>query len=219
MTVGLEHIGFGTMNGKDGKPFKTREGGVLPLRTLMEMITEKARERLAEIKTAQAYDATEKAEITSKVSRATLKYADLMNHRSIDYVFDLDRFSAFEGRTGPYLLYTVARARSILRRAAAEGLAIGPLLAPVDAVERDLLLKLAELPEIIDLAFVQRAPNYLCEYAYTLATDFNRFYHQHHMLSEENVAQRASWLALSDYTVRVLEQVLDLLGIDAPERM
>lgn len=217
--VRLEHIDFGTMNGKDGKPFKTREGGVLRLRTLIEMLTAKAQERLAEIEAAQAYNDEEKEEIARKVGIATLKFADLANHRSIDYVFDLERFSAFEGRTGPYLLYTAVRARSLLRRAEAEGLTPGELLGPAATTERDLLLKLAELPDIVNLALIQRAPNHLCEYAYTLATSFNRFYHQHHVLSEQNRDQQASWLRVVQYTERVLEQVLDVLGIATPERM
>jgi arginyl-tRNA synthetase len=218
-SVKLEHIDFGTMNGNDGKPFKTREGGVLRLRTLIEMLTAKAQERLVEIEAAQAYDDAEKEEIARKVGIATLKFADLANHRSIDYVFDLERFSAFEGRTGPYLLYTAVRTRSLLRRAEAEGLAPGELLAPAATTERDLLLKLAELPDIVNLALSQRAPNHLCEYAYTLASVFNRFYHQHHILSEHNGEQQASWLRVVQHTERVLEQVLDLLGIATPERM
>jgi len=217
--VGLEHIAFGTMNGKDGKPFKTREGGVLKLRSLIEMVIDKAKERLAEVEAARQYDEAEKAEIARLVGIATLKYADLMNHRSIDYVFDLDRFSAFEGRTGPYLLYTAARTKSILRKAQEQELLFGPLIAPVDDGERALFLKLAELPDVLNLAFAERAPNHLCEYAYTLATTFNRFYRDHHILSEANPAQQAAGLALADCTVAVLEQVLDLLGIQTPARM
>jgi arginyl-tRNA synthetase len=217
--VELEHVGFGTMSGKDGKPFGSRSGAKLRLRWLIDMVIEKAYERLEEIDAAQAYEASEKAEIARIVGVAALKYADLMNHRAIDYVFDLDRFSAFEGRTGPYLLYTAVRIKSLLRKAAAEGMAVGPLLAPVDAVERDLLLKLAELPDIVNLAFTQRAPNHLCEYAYTLATAFNRFYHQHHILTEADIARRSSWLALCSGTVDVLEHALDLLGIETPDRM
>ncbi|MFN8486313.1 MAG: arginine--tRNA ligase [Caldilineaceae bacterium] len=218
-TVGLEHIAFGTMNGKDGKPFKTRDGGVLRLRALLDMAIDKAKERLAEVEAAQNYPDTEKAEIARLVGMATLKYADLMNHRTMDYSFDLDRFSAFEGRTGPYLLYTAARAKSILRKAREQALPFGPIHAPVDDGERAFFLKLAELPEVLNLAFVERAPNHLCEYAYTLATTFNRFYRDHHILSEANPAQQASWLALADCSVAVLEQVLDLLGIQTPARM
>ena len=217
--VGLEHIAFGTMNGKDGKPFKTRTGGVLKLRSLIDMVIDKAQERLAEVEVAKTYDAAEKAKIARLVGMATLKYADLMNHRAIDYVFDLERFSAFEGRTGPYLLYTAARTKSILRKAQEQALPFGPIHAPVDEGERALFLKLAELPDVLALAFAERAPNHLCEYAYTLATAFNRFYRDHHMLSEANLAQQASWLAVADCTVAVLEQVLYLLGIQTPARM
>jgi arginyl-tRNA synthetase len=218
-TVKLEHIAFGTMNGKDGKPFKTREGGVLKLRALIEMVIDKAKERLAEVEVAKNYDETEKTEIARLVGIATLKYADLMNHRAIDYVFDLDRFSSFEGRTGPYLLYTLTRTKSILRKAIEQGLALGPIITPVDDGERALLLKFAELPDVLALAFAERAPNHLCEYAYTLATTFNHFYHDHHILSEAQPAQQASWLAVADCTVDLLELVLDLLGIQTPERM
>lgn len=218
-TVTLEHIAFGTMNGKDGKPFKTRAGGVLKLRTLIEMVVDKAQERLAEVEIAKNYNETEKAEIARLVGIATLKYADLMNHRTIDYAFDLDRFSAFEGRTGPYLLYTLTRTKSILRKAVEQGLALGPIIAPTDDGERALLLKFAELPDVLTLAFSERAPNHLCEYAYTLATTFNHFYHDHHILSEAQPTQQASWLAVAACTVNLLELVLDLLGIQTPERM
>lgn len=215
----LEHLAFGTMNGQDGKPFKTRTGGVMKLRSLIEMITEKARERLAEVKAAQDYPLAEKEAIARMVGVATLKFADLSNQRTSDYVFDLERFSAFEGRTGPYLLYTVARTNSILRKAVEEELAFGPLQAPVDEDERALFLKLLELPDVVELAFVQRMPHHLCEYVYTLATTFNRFYHQHHILSEAQQAQQASWLALTECVVRTLALALDLLGIAVPERM
>jgi len=218
-TLRLEHLGFGTMNGKDGKPYKTRSGGVMKLRSLIEMITDKARERLAEVTMAQDYPAEEKEAIARMVGVATLKFADLNNQRTGDYVFDLDRFSAFEGRTGPYLLYTAARTKSILRKAVDEGLHFGPLQAPVDEDERTLFLKLLELPDVVDLAFAQRMPHHLCEYVYTLATVFNRFYHQHHILSEANPAQQASWLALTEGVVGSLTLVLDLLGIAVPERM
>jgi len=218
-SVGLEHLGFGTMNGQDGKPFKTRTGGVMKLRSLIDMITDKARERLEEVKMAQEYPPAEKEAIARMVGVATLKFADLSNQRTGDYIFDLERFSAFEGRTGPYLLYTVARTKSILRKAVDEALTFGPLQEPVDEDERDLLLKLLELPDVVELAFAQRMPHHLCEYAYTLATSFNRFYHKHHILSEADPAQQASWLALTDCVVGTLALVLDLLGIPVPERM
>ena len=218
-TMGLEHLGFGTMNGKDGKPFKTRAGGVMKLRFLIEMVTEKARERLAEVEAAQGYPADEKEEIARQVGVATLKFADLSNQRTQDYVFDLDRFSAFEGRTGPYLLYTATRTKSILRKAVVEGFTASALIAPADEIERALLLKLAEVPDVVESAFDQRMPHHLCEYAYTLANAFNRFYHEHHILTESDRAQQGSWLLLAQFSLETLELVLDLLGIDVPQRM
>lgn len=217
--LALEHLGFGTMNGKDGKPFKTRAGGTMKLRALIDMVVEKARERLAEVQVAQGYPEAEKEEIARMVGVATLKFADLSNQRTQDYVFDLDRFSAFEGRTGPYLLYTATRTKSILRKAEAEGIMAGALIAPADEIERALLLKLAEFPDVVDAAFAQRMPHHLCEYAYTLANAFNRFYHEHHILTESDRAQQGSWLMLAKFAMDTLELTLDLLGIDVPERM
>lgn len=217
--VRMEHLAFGTMNGQDGKPYKTRAGGVMKLRSLIEMITDKARERLGEVEAAQNYPPEEKEAIAQMVGVATLKFADLSNQRTGDYIFDLDRFSAFEGRTGPYLLYTAARTKSILRRAVDEGLTFGPISAPVDEDERALFLKLLELPDVVELAFAQRMPHHLCEYVFTLAMVFNRFYHQHHILSEAKPAQQASWLGLTRCVVGTLALTLDLLGIAVPERM
>jgi arginyl-tRNA synthetase len=217
--VGLEHIGFGTMNGPDGRPFKTRAGGVMKLRDLLDLVTDKARERIREAGVARDYPPDEVERIAHRVGVATLKYADLSNHRAKDYVFDLDRFSAFEGRTGPYLLYTAVRTRSILRKAAEAGLAPGPLLPPGGDAERGVMLVASRLPDVLAAAFEHRAPNILCEYAYELATAFTRFYQEHHILSEADAARQASWLGLCDLTVRILLQVLDLLGIGVPERM
>jgi arginyl-tRNA synthetase len=218
-SVVLEHTGFGTMNGRDGRPFKTRAGGVMRLKDLIELVTEKAAERMAELDVARDYDDAEKADIARMVGMATLKYADLMNHRTKDYVFDLDRFSSFEGRTGPYLLYTTVRTKSILRKAKAQELEPGAILPPASQMERDVQLKIAELPDVISLAFDARAPNHLCDFGYALATTFNRFYHEHHILREADRAQQASWLALSSCFAASLQLVLELLGIEVPERM
>ena len=215
----LEHDGFGTMNGKDGKPFKTREGGIMKLKDLIALVTDHARARVESIESVREYDEDEKEDISRIVGVAALKYADLMNHRTKDYVFDLERFSSFEGRTGPYILYAAVRIKSVLRRAAERGLQPGRILAPLSESERDLDLKLSELPGTIALAFETRAPNHLCEYAFQLATAYNRFYHIHHMLNEEDAQRRDSWLAVSEVTLRVLERVLDLLGIEVPRRM
>ena len=215
----LEHIGFGTMNGKDGKPFKTREGGVMRLKDLIRMITDKAAERMAAAELARDYADAEKSEIARIIGVATLKFADLLNHPTKDYIFDLDRFVSFDGCTGPYLLYTAVRIKSILRKAAERGVAPGAILPPASAVEREVFLKLAELPTLLSFAFESRAPNYLCDYAYTLAALFTRFYHDHHILREPDAARQASWLELARFLLAVLELVLDLLGIAVPERM
>ena len=215
----LEHIGFGTMNGPDGKPFKTRAGGVMRLKDLMSSVTTKARERMTEAKVAADYSEDEKDAIATDVGLAALKYADLVNYRAKDYVFDLDRFSSFEGKTGPYLLYAVVRVKSIMDNAAARGLAPGRLIAPGSDAERRLMLTLAQFPDVVNLAFAARAPSYLAEYAYALATTFSKFYTDHHILSESDSARQVSWLALVSYTARVLEQALDMLGIHVPRRM
>jgi arginyl-tRNA synthetase len=217
--LGLEHIGFGTMNGRDGKPFKTRAGGVMKLQDLIQMVTEKALERMDELQVGRDYDPAEKLEIAHLVGVATLKFADLVNHYAKDYVFDLDRFSSFEGRTGPYLLYTVVRAKSILEKASVQDVDVGAIQAPGSDIERNMLLKIAELPEVLSTAWQRRSPNHLCEYAFTLATLFNRFYHQFHILREEDDAQQAAWLGLVRLSMLTLVQALDLLGIQVPERM
>ena len=218
-SVDLEHLPFGTMNGPDGKPFKTRAGGVMPLDDLIQMVRVKARTRLQEVDAAQEYPDEEREEIARLVGLSALKFADLINHRARDYVFDLERFSSFEGRTGPYLLYTAVRTKSILRRADELGLKAGDILPAAGAEERELVLKLAELPDVVAHAYETRAPNHLADYAYNLAIIFNRFYREHHILSEENAARQASWLALSHYSLRQIETVLSLMGIEVPERM
>ena len=182
-------------------------------------MTDHARARIETIESVREYDEDEKETIARIVGVAALKYADLMNHRTKDYVFDLDRFSSFEGRTGPYILYAAVRIKSVMRRAGERGLQPGGIMAPRSESERNLDLKLSELPAVIDLAFETRAPNHLCEYAFQLAMAYNRFYHTHHILNEEDVERRASWLAVSGVTLRVLERVLDLLGIEVPRRM
>jgi arginyl-tRNA synthetase len=218
-SVGLEHTQFGTVNGPDGKPFKTREGGVLRLNDLMDLVTEAARARLDDAEIARDYPADERDRIARQVGLGALKFGDLSNHRTSNYLFDLDRFTAFEGKTGPYLQYSAVRIQSLLRRAAERGLEPGPIVAPTVGPERGLVLRLVRLPEVIERAVDLRAPNTVTEYAYELATDFNRFYEACHILSEEDPVRRASWLALVDLTLRVLRVLLDLLGIEIPERM
>lgn len=217
--VELEHAGFGTINGSDGRPFKSRSGDAVTLGEILQMCLDKAAERVAEIDTDSEYSPAERAAIARYVGMATIKYADLMNHRSSDYVLDVDRFSAFEGKTGPYLLYSTVRAKSILRKATEAGLTPGTLITPTTDAERDLLLKLGEWPDVFWQTYNERAPNHLCEYAYQIATAFNRFYRECHILREPDVVRQAGWLGLTDLTRRMLEQVLTLLNINIPERM
>ncbi|HEX7884653.1 MAG TPA: arginine--tRNA ligase [Phenylobacterium sp.] len=213
----LEHIGFGTMNGTDGKPFKTREGGVLKLNELIEMTRGKARERLHEAGLGENLPADEFEQIAGKVAVAALKFADLQNFRGTSYVFDLDRFTSFEGKTGPYLLYQAVRVKSLLRRAADEGVQPGPITVGEPA-ERDLTLTLDAFDAALTEAYDKKAPNALAEHAYRLSQAFSKFYAACPiMLSEPAV--RASRLALATATLRQLALALDLLGIATPERM
>ena len=215
----LEHIAFGTVNGADGRPFKTRAGGVMRLQDLMAMARDEAARRLQQAHMAERYPAAEKQEIARMVALATIKYADLSNHRTSDYVFDLENVSRFEGRTGPYLLYSAVRIKSLLAKAGEAGLQPGAITPPSRAVERDLVLALAQLPRAVATAYDRRAPNHLCEFAYNLAQGFSRFYEHCHILSEPDPGLQASWLALSALCLRSLERTLDLLGIEMPERM
>ena len=217
--VGLEHIKFGTMNGPDGKPFKTREGGVVRLRDLIDMVKEAAVARLADADIAQDYPPEERETIAHAVGIAALKFADLQNNRTSDYVFDLDRFTSFEGKTGPYLQYGAVRMKSILRRAGDQNLTAGPLRPASVEAERRLMLEVARFPEVILRAVELRAPNHVAEYAFDLTGVFNRFYDACHILSEPDPDRQASWLRLVEITLGVLSRLLDLLGIAVPERM
>lgn len=213
----LEHIGFGTMNGTDGKPFKTREGGVLKLNDLIQMTREKARERLHEAGLGENLPEAEFEEIAQKVAVAALKFADLQNFRGTSYVFDLDRFTSFEGKTGPYLLYQAVRVKSLLRKAEGEGVTAGPVVI-AEPAERDLALTLDAFDAALVEAYDKKAPNAVAEHAYRLSQSFSKFYAACPILQAEP-AVRASRLTLAQATLRQLEQALELLGIAVPERM
>ncbi len=217
--VGLEHIRFGTMNDTDRKPFKTRAGGVVGLRDLIEMVQSAASDRLAEAELAAGYPPSERERIARQVGISSLKFGDLVNNRTSDYVFDLDRFSSFEGKTGPYLQYAAVRISSILRNAVEREVEPGPLVAPTVDQERSLMLEVTRFPDVVERALALRAPNHVAEYAFELAGAFNRFYEACHILNEPDAARRGSWLALADLTRRTLTRALDLLGIEVPERM
>lgn len=215
----LEHLGFGTMNGPDGKPFKTRAGGVLKLRDLIDTVEARARERLAESGLAEGYGENEVADIAHKVGVAALKFADLSNPRTSDYVFDLDRFMAFEGKTGPYLLYASVRVRSVLAKAEAAG-AGAPGEIRVEAPEEiNLALSLLAFADTMKLAYEKRMPHYLCEHAFALAQSFSKFYAACRIADEPDPEKRASRLALASLTGKQIDKALDLLGIAVPERM
>lgn len=213
----LEHVGYGTMNGPDGKPFKTRAGGAMKLYELIEMAKAEADKRLAEQGIGEEYSAEERAEIARKVGIATIKFADLSNHRTTDYIFDLERFSKFEGKTGPYLQYAAVRIQSILRKAG--DVKPGSATIMRSPEERALALQLLSLADAMMAAEDKRAPNILCDYAFELAQRFSRFYAAHHILSESDAELRAARLGLCGLVLAVLTRVLDLLGIEVPERM
>lgn len=214
----LTHAGFGTMNGTDGKPFKTRAGGVMKLEDLIAMGIDKAKARLEEADLAKDMDAAERQDIATKVAIAAIKFADLQNNRIADYVFDIDRMTSFEGKTGPYLLYQAVRIKSLLRKAG-YNLTDHHVKWVVDDVTRPLSLLLCEFPEYFEGAMNNYTPHLLCDYAYKLAQEFSSFYGNCHILSEEDKVLRAARLALCAQTHRQLCLILILLGIEVPERM
>lgn len=214
----LEHIANGTMNGADGKPFKTRAGGVLKLHDLISQATDKARERLREAELGADLPPEEFEDIARKVAVAALKFADLSNNRTTSYVFDLDRFTSFEGKTGPYLLYQAVRIKSLLRRAAAEGATAGDIRIAAPA-ERDLALTLDAFAQAVEDAYERRGPHLVAEHAFRLAQSFSKFYAACPVMAAPDTETRASRLALSRAALDQLEAALELLGIATPERM
>lgn len=212
----LRLLGFGTINGADGKPFKTRDGGVMRLQTLLETVTDAALEKLQNSDYLNTLSDEDKRAVAQKVGVAAVKFGDLINHRSKDYVFDMDKFLSFEGKTGTYLLYTVTRINSVLKKAGEQPDV--PLRIYSD-VERELLLKLLLTPEVFARALEEQAPNLLCENAYQIAAAFSRVYHDHRIVSEPDEEKRAVRITLCRLTRTVLQAHLDVLGIDAVENM
>ena len=214
----LEHIGFGTVNGTDGKPFKTREGGVLRLADLNRMALEEAEKKIGETGLSGDIGAEEREKIAALVARAALRFADLMNVRTTNYVFDLDRFTSFEGKTGPYLLYAAVRIKSLLRRASEAGHAPGDIRVESDT-ERALVLAMDGFASALSQSHAKRQPHILCEHVYSLAQAFSALYAAHPIANETDAALRASRLGLCEAVLRQLEAGLGILGIEAPERM
>ena len=210
----LEHVGFGTMNGKDGKPFKTREGGVMRLERLIAEMTDFVRAKVVENKIVSddEVDAT-----TAKIALAALKYGALSNQPTKDYVFDMDRFAAFEGNTGPYILYTIVRVKSILSKYGAwEHL---PIQVPANAYAKDLMLSITKFGPTMEAALKSSAPNLICAYIYELAGAVNKFYHETRILTEENEELKAGYISLIGLAKNILEQCINILGFSAPEKM
>lgn len=216
--VTLTFLGFGTMNGKDGKPFKTREGGVMRLETLIQSITDAVYDKM----TDRDMSEEETREVARKVGVAALKYGDLSNQASKDYVFDIERFSSFEGNTGPYILYTIVRIKSILNKYKeknGKGLEEIKILPATSESETALMLELAKFNDMLETAFVENAPHKVCQYIYDLSNAFAKFYHENKIIAEEDKEKQASWISLITTTKGVLETCVDLLGMEAPDRM
>ena len=217
--VALYHIGFGTMNGKDGKPYKTRDGGVMRLSDLIETVSSAALSKMNESEVMRDMTDEEKRAEAEKVGIAALKFGDLINQPAKDYIFDMDRFLASEGKTGPYLQYCVVRIASVLAKAQEQGISAGDILPPESASERALILKLSSVGDVLLRAFDEKAPTGICEVLFDIAGAFNRFYHENKILTEENSARRASWLSLLKLTHKIMTTLLDILAIDIPDHM
>lgn len=214
----LLHIGFGTMNGKDGKPFKTREGGVMRLERLIAEINEEMYRKITDNREVEEAEARQTANV---VALSAIKYGDLSNQASKDYIFDIDKFTSFEGDTGPYILYTIVRIKSILNKykeqgGTLEGIAIREAGSES---EKALMLELTKFNAMMENACEESAPHKVCAYIYDLANAFNRFYHETKILSEEDETKKAGWIALLVLTRDILETCIDVLGFSAPERM
>ena len=212
----LKHLGFGTINGADGKPFKTRDGGVMQLQTLLETVTEAALDKLKNSDYLNSLSDEEKRTVAEKVGVAAIKFGDLINHRAKDYIFDMDKFLSFEGKTGTYLLYNITRIHSVLKKIDAE--ASAPIVITEDA-ERELVLKLLLTAEAFEKALAEQAPNLVCENAYLIAQAFSKMYHDCPVANEADAEKRASRVNLCRLTRDVLLMHLDVLGIDAVENM
>ena len=216
--TGLKFLGFGTMNGKDGKPFKTREGGVMRLENLIREIDEEMYKKIMDNRTVEEEEARNTAKT---VGLAAIKYGDLSNQASKDYVFDVDRFTSFEGNTGPYILYTIVRIKSILGKYQQDGVIIEDLKLQeaTNESEKALMLEIAKFNEMINNVYAEIAPHKICAYIYDVANAFNKFYHETKILAEEDAQKKAGYIALLKLTKDVLETCIDLLGFEAPERM
>ncbi len=216
--VDLTFVGFGTMNGKDGKPFKTRDGGVLRLETLLAEVTEEVEKKMADREMAEAV----RKDAAAKVALAAIKYGDLSNQPAKDYIFDLERFTSFEGNTGPYILYTIVRIKSLLNKVREQGIAVpaGAKILPLgNKTQTDVILALSKWSDTVETAFAEQAPYKICQFLYELSDAFNKFYHENKIATNEDESLRASHIKLSTLVGKVLETAIDLLGLEAPDQM
>lgn len=216
--VNLIFVGFGTMNGKDGKPFKTRDGGVLRLEALLSDVTGEVEKKMAD----REMDEEDRRDAAAKVALAAIKYGDLSNQPSKDYVFDMERFTSFEGNTGPYILYTIVRIKSLLNKVKAQGIVVPEdtrILPAEHKTQTDVILALTKWQDTVETAFAEQAPHKICQFIYELSDAFNKFYHENKIVTNENEELRASHIKLSRLVGNVLETAIDLLGLEAPEKM
>ena len=216
--VDLIFVGFGTMNGKDGKPFKTRDGGVLRLEQLLSDVESEVREKMAD----RDMDEDVLNDAAAKIGLAAIQYGDLSNQASKDYVFDVDRFTSFEGNTGPYILYTIVRTKSLNAKIEAQGINVdgdARILPAQNKTVTDVMLALSKWSDTVSAAYQEQAPHKICQFVYELCDAYNKFYHENKILANEDVQERQSWIVLSRLVGSVLEQAIDLLGLEAPDRM
>ena len=216
--VDLIFVGFGTMNGKDGKPFKTRDGGVLRLEQLLSDVESEVREKMAD----RDMDEDVLNDAAAKIGLAAIKYGALSNQASKDYVFDVDRFTSFEGNTGPYILYTIVRTKSLNAKIEAQGINVdgdARILPAQNKTVTDVMLALSKWSDTVSAAYQEQAPHKICQFVYELCDAYNKFYHENKILANEDVQERQSWIVLSRLVGSVLEQAIDLLGLEAPDRM
>lgn len=216
--VDLIFVGFGTMNGKDGRPFKTRDGGVLRLETLLSDVEKQVEDKMAD----RDMEEDVRHAAAQKIGLAAIKYGDLSNQASKDYVFDVDRFTSFEGNTGPYILYTIVRIKSLMNKVKAQGIEVNgeeAILPSQSKSQTDVMLAVSKWAETIEAAFNEQAPHRICQFIYELSDAFNKFYHENKIVTNEDEKVRASYIALSRFVGNVLEQGINLLGLEAPDKM
>ena len=213
--VKLEFIGFGTMNGKDGKPFKTRDGGVMPLKELINLVEEETYKRIV----IDTKDEAEKQEIAHKVAIACLKYSDSLPFRGTDYIFEIDKFADMEGKTGAYILYSTIRMKSLLKKAKEQGIEYNKMHSIYSDVEKEVALTLLNLPTVIDKTIENKSLNEVAEYIFKLTSIYNKFYSDNKVLIEEDSNKKTSWLVLTDIVYKTNLLLLDILGIEVPEKM